>query len=127
MPKKACCCKPVPTSFCCNPTFYKDFITLFGDSMAEHAEVSPNDWIALYVPRPGQARSKTRRWFLTTDGGCQCCCNCPQGSDDPNAEATGDADTTFGLGNNTFRSSNVKTKQTFSLKSGVQTHRRSFL
>ena len=45
MTKKACCCNT--STVCCNPTFYSDFITLYGTSMAETAEVSPDDWIAL--------------------------------------------------------------------------------
>jgi hypothetical protein len=74
MPKKACCCKP--KTFCCNSTFYKDFITLYGTSMAEHAEVSPDDWVALYVPRKGSARQKYRRSAVAADT-CKCCCGCP--------------------------------------------------
>ena len=56
MPKKLCCCNVPPPPediFCCNSVFFTDFITLYGDSMADHAEVSYKDWIALYVDRPG--------------------------------------------------------------------------
>ena len=118
MPKKACCCKPVPTSFCCNPTFYKDFITLYGASMNEHAEVSPDDWIALFVPREGAARTRTRRWFLTTPGGCQCCCDCPNLPTDDGLNPDGTVNEQ-GIDNTTFRSSNVKTRQSFSLKNNL--------
>lgn len=50
-----CCCgkKPRPEAFCCNDIFFTDFITLYGDTLAEHAEVSPKDWIALHVYRNG--------------------------------------------------------------------------
>lgn len=56
MTKNACCCPggggpPSQESFCCRPEFFTDFITLYGDTLAEHAEVSPDDWIALYVRR----------------------------------------------------------------------------
>ena len=60
MPRNACCCGKQPRpdeSFCCNPIFYTDFITLYGDNLAEHAEVNPKDWIALKVFRPGVAPS----------------------------------------------------------------------
>ena len=131
MPKKACCCKPVPTSFCCNPTFYKDFITLYGASMNEHAEVSPDDWIALYVPRPGAPRSRTRRWFVPNAGGgsCQCCCNCPGRTETTNNgnPMTAGPNEGSGLADNTFRSSSVKTTETFSLKNNlINTIKNSF-
>lgn len=76
MPKTSCCCIPTPTSFCCNPILFKEFITLFGSSMAEHAEVSPDDWIALYVPRPKTASSTAKR-FPDIPNYCKCCCDCP--------------------------------------------------
>ena len=65
MSRRLCCCgrQPKPEAFCCNPVFYKDFITLYGDSMAQHAEVSPKDWIALYVERPGNGSGNS--WTLS--------------------------------------------------------------
>lgn len=75
MPKKLCCCavSPRETDECCNPLFYTDFITLFGDTMAEHAEVSPKDWVALYVERPGFT---SRKSMMIGEPGpeCNCCC-----------------------------------------------------
>jgi hypothetical protein len=79
MPKKACCCPgaPIPPgvtgSFCCNPLFFTDFITLYGDDMADHAEVSPYDWIGLVVNRPGIGTSDFIR-SNTQPVTCNCCC-----------------------------------------------------
>jgi hypothetical protein len=78
MPRNLCCCgrQPKPEAFCCNPIFYTDFITLYGDSMAQHAEVSPKDWIALYIERPGSGAGNA--WTLSylpstsTDFRCNC-------------------------------------------------------
>jgi hypothetical protein len=79
MSRYRCCCgkvAPKPESFCCNPLLFTDFITLFGDNMSTHAEVSPFDWIALYVPRNSFNTSNTS--LLTTlnspSAGCNCCC-----------------------------------------------------
>lgn len=80
MPKKQCCCRgpkpPTPETFCCNPLFFTDFITLFGDNMSTHAEVSPLDWVALYVPR--NSFNTSNMVLLTTNEststGCNCCC-----------------------------------------------------
>lgn len=80
MTKRACCCGggvPEPPgvtgSFCCNPIFFTDFITLYGDNMAEHAEVSPQDWIGLVVTRPATAQADYIRSHVPPDG-CNCCC-----------------------------------------------------
>jgi hypothetical protein len=77
MPKKACCCnKPDKTAFCCDPIFFTDFITLYGDDMAQHAEVSPDDWVGLVVNRPPVGTSNFIRFTdpqITTP--CNCCCN----------------------------------------------------
>ena len=115
MPKKACCCKP--KTFCCNSTFYKDFITLYGTSMAEHAEVSPDDWVALYVPRIGSNRSEYRRIWPNANGVCNCCCNCPNfdnaDTTNPNNQGgqispnTGNNTTTVGNGASPFRFNNT--------------------
>lgn len=84
MPKKQCCCATQPNPpFCCNPIYFKNFITLFGETMGEHAEVSPDDWIALQVPRPAFSTSDRRRWSNQT-GVCNCCCGgCPEEPDSP--------------------------------------------
>lgn len=80
MTKRACCCGggvPEPPgvtgSFCCNPIFFTDFITLYGDDMADHAEVSPQDWIGLVVKRPPIAKADFVRSHEPPDG-CNCCC-----------------------------------------------------
>jgi hypothetical protein len=79
MTKKSCCCVNLPppgitfNTFCCNPLFFTDFITLFGDSMSEHAEVSPEDWIALKQVRPKRTTPGIPR-FQDSPNGCQCCC-----------------------------------------------------
>ena len=91
MPKKACCCNVSQSeSFCCNPIFFTDFITLFGDSMSDHAEVSPYDWIGLVVPRYGTAAKDIRR-SQVAPASCNCCCNCPPGtiqSEEDNQQAS---------------------------------------
>lgn len=78
MSRRLCCCgrQPKPEAFCCNPEFYKDFITLYGDSMAQHAEVSPKDWIALYVERPGNGSGNS--WTLShlPSSSAPYTCNC---------------------------------------------------
>jgi hypothetical protein len=78
MSRNLCCCnkRPTPEAFCCNDKFFTDFITLYGDNMAQHAEVSPKDWIALYVERPGTAPAG---WLLsplvsTSETGFRCDC-----------------------------------------------------
>lgn len=81
MSKKNCCCRfnpdnPDGTPFCCNPIFYKEFITLFGDDMGSHAEVNHKDWIALYVARP-PATGKNTYWnthLPSTSAPYQCNC-----------------------------------------------------
>jgi len=79
MPKKQCCCgvkPPLETTFCCNPLFFTDFITLYGDDMSTHAEVSPLDWIALYIPRSSfnTSDSTVLTTLESTSAGCRCCC-----------------------------------------------------
>jgi hypothetical protein len=78
MPKKTCCCV-IPRdeeSFCCEPFLFEDFLTLFGDDMAEHSIVSPKDWVALYVPRPGTTSKES---IMTGDPGPGCnCCGCEE-------------------------------------------------
>lgn len=90
MSKKSCCCNKRPdfsiNSFCCNPLFFTDFITLYGDSMVDHAEVSPYDWIGLVVTRPAMNATSYLQ-FGRPGGGCNCCCNqCPPGPGDPGYE-----------------------------------------
>ena len=106
MPKNACCCN---TAVCCNPTFYKDFITLYGTSMAETAEVSPDDWIALYTPRPGTPRVSARRWFDNPSPGCNCCCGCPPAFQDNNNQTSND-----------FKVINIKNNTGFSLRNTLK-------
>lgn len=78
MPKKSCCCKPgTDTSFCCNPILFKEFISLYGTDMSKHAEVSPKDWIALYVPRPKTVFGRSRRTVQGVPVTCNTCgCEC---------------------------------------------------
>lgn len=78
MPKKSCCCKPgTDTSFCCNPILFKEFISLYGTDMSKHAEVSPKDWIALYVPRPKTVFGRSRRSVQGVPVSCNTCgCQC---------------------------------------------------
>ena len=111
MTKKACCCNT--TTVCCNPTFYSDFITLYGTSMAETAEVSPDDWIALYTPRPGTPRQSSRRFFNNdSDPGCNCCCGCPPDTQGP--EKNPDE-----VPNN-FKLVNIKNNTGFSLRNTLK-------
>lgn len=49
MPKKACCCRPN----CCNPIFFEEFITLFGNTMQTAVPVNPADLLVLRMNRPG--------------------------------------------------------------------------
>jgi hypothetical protein len=81
MSKNNCCCTGIPpgltfNSFCCNPILFTDFITLYGDSMADHAEVSPEDWIALKQTRDG-VEPTTYGCVMAplVNNDCACCCN----------------------------------------------------
>jgi len=81
MSKNNCCCGGGPgpgltfDTFCCNPLLFTDFITLYGDSMAQHAEVSPGDWIALKQTREIPSTTEANCAFKST-GSCNCCCDC---------------------------------------------------
>lgn len=60
MPRNMCCCDDGPREkipSCCDEIFFTDFITLYGDTLAEHAEVNTKDWIVLKVFRPGVSPS----------------------------------------------------------------------
>ena len=86
MSKKSCCCNKRPdftiNSFCCNPLFFTDFITLYGDSMVDHAEVSPYDWVGLVVKRPALNATSYIQYGVASPG-CNCCCGeCPPDPDD---------------------------------------------
>lgn len=90
MSKKSCCCNKRPdftiNSFCCNPLFFTDFITLYGDSMVDHAEVSPYDWVGLVVNRPSMNATSYIEYGIAPQG-CNCCCKeCPPGPGDPGYE-----------------------------------------
>lgn len=88
MPKKDCCCDvlPRPDHQCCSSEFFTEFVTLFGDNMAEHSVVSPNDWVALHVFRPG-ATSRVSLMTARPGDDCICCCqdieNCPPNDTQP--------------------------------------------
>jgi hypothetical protein len=104
MSKNNCCCGPGPDgitfdTFCCNPLLFTDFITLYGDSMAEHAEVSPEDWIALKQSRSLPITSQYNCSFFAASTACNCCCDCRSGSSS-NTQAN------FNTGNKTSLNAN---------------------
>ena len=104
MSKNNCCCGPGPggitfDTFCCNPLLFTDFITLYGDSMAEHAEVSPEDWISLKQSRSLPITSQYNCSFFAASTACNCCCDCRGGSSS-NVQAN------FNTGNKTSLNAN---------------------
>lgn len=81
---KNCCCPPPSgltfDTFCCNPLLFTDFITLYGDNMADHAEVSPGDWISLKQSRGKNATYEYDCTFFCASVDCNCCCDTCSGN-----------------------------------------------